>query len=315
MNISIVIPNYNGEEILEKNLTAVLHILSKYHKGEKELIVVDDASKDGSIPLIKKLFDNHKEPSVTTHFLENTKNLGFAPTVNRGVEKAKGDIIILLNTDVVPESNFLEPLLSHFVDKTVFAVGCLERSITGDKIDLYGRGVGEWRDGFLAHRAGDVKGKKTLWVSCGSGAFRKTMWDKLGGLNEVYAPYYWEDIDLSYRALKCGYRVLFDPQSVVTHRHTEGAIKKTQKASHIQSIVVRNQFLFAWNNLTDSMIILNHLTALPLHLAHAVADGNVSFIKGFFKALFKVNQVFTYRSKMKKKFVKTDNQVIMEVGN
>lgn len=313
MNISVVIPNYNGESIIEKSLTSVLSALAKYHHGEKELIVVDDASKDTSVEKIKTFLASHEDKTVKVIFMENKKNLGFAPTVNKGVKKATGEILILLNTDVVPENNFLQPLLSHFLDEKVFAVGCLERSIEGETVHLYGRGLGQWQDGFLVHRAGDVNKKNTLWVSCGSGAFRKSIWDELGGLNEVYAPFYWEDIDLSYRALKCGYTILFESKSVVTHRHEEGAIKKTQKSSYIRSIVVRNQFLFVWNNLTDSILVTNHVVALPLHLARAVSHGDFSYVKGFLKALLKLNSVLETRSVMREKFVKNDTQVIEEV--
>jgi GT2 family glycosyltransferase len=314
MNISVVIPNYNGEKILETNLSSILEILSKYEQGKKELIVIDDSSHDASIEKIKQLFEQFPDKTVKTVLLENQKNLGFAPTVNKGVKKATGDILVLLNTDVVPNNDFLESLLPHFSDTSVFAVGCLEKSIEDNKTNLYGRGLGEWRDGFLVHRAGDVKGKTTLWVSCGSGAFRKSIWDQLDGLNEVYTPFYWEDIDLSYRALKCGYTILFEQKSIVTHKHEEGAIKKTQKSSYIHSIVVRNQFLFVWNNLTDSMIFFNHLVSLPLHLARAVADKDFSFVKGFFQAVLRLQDVFTFRSQMTKRFTKTDNQVIAEVN-
>jgi GT2 family glycosyltransferase len=314
MNISIIIPNYNGEEILEKNLSSVLSILSKYKNGEKELIVIDDASRDSSVKIIQQLFERFKDSNITTTLLENKRNVGFSPTVNTGITIARGEILILLNTDVIPEDNFIEPLLTHFSDESVFAVGCLERSVEGETIDLYGRGLGKWEHGFLVHRAGDVNEKNTLWVSCGSGAFRKTIWEKLGGLNEVYAPFYWEDIDLSYRALKCGYTVVFDSKSVVTHRHVDGAIKKTQKSSYIRSIATRNQFLFVWNNVTDTSLVLSHIFSLPIHIARAIRHGDLPFIIGFFKAIGKFQNVITYRSHMIKHFKKSDAEVIREVN-
>src|SRR5438270_13041388 len=110
MDISVIIPNYNGEEILEKGIPAVLSVLSKYHRGEKEVIIIDDASKDNSIEKITSLFKSHNDRSIKATLIRNKKNLGFAPTVNKGVRKASGEVLILLNTDVVPEINFLEPL-------------------------------------------------------------------------------------------------------------------------------------------------------------------------------------------------------------
>ena len=109
-------------------------------------------------------------------------------------------LYILFNTDVYPDKDFLTPLLSHFKDEKVFAVGCMDKSIEGKDVVLRGRGIGVWKRGFLVHEKGEIEKSDTLWVSGGSGAFRKSIWDKLGGLNELYNPFYWEDIDLSYRA-------------------------------------------------------------------------------------------------------------------
>lgn len=313
MNISIVIPNYNGEKILHENLRAVLQLLLQYKKGEKEVIVIDDASTDTSVAIITQIFAGFSDSSITTKLIQNETNVGFAPTVNKGVTIATGDVVVLLNTDVIPESNFLEPLLAHFSDETVFAVGCLERSVEGETVHLYGRGLGKWEKGFLVHRAGEITGNKTLWVSCGSGAFKKELWDTLGGLNEVYAPYYWEDIDLSYRALKCGYNVVFEQKSVVTHKHEDGAIKKTQKPARIRAIATRNQILFAWNNLTDTSLLLTHFTSLPLHLARAVKGRDIVFILGFLQAVSKIPQVIAYRVHRKGTILKSDTAVIQEV--
>ena len=108
MNLSVVIPNYNGEELLGKNLPKVLSSVE-----DAEIIVVDDASSDGSL----KVLGNFKHK---IKIIKNEKNLGFSSTVNRGVKEAKGGIVILLNTDVIPEKGFLDPLLSHFKDDNVF---------------------------------------------------------------------------------------------------------------------------------------------------------------------------------------------------
>ncbi len=215
MNISVIIPNYNGLSLLKANLSSIVAILQQYKKGESELIIVDDASVDESVSYLETVKNESKNISLT--ILTNAKNLGFSPTVNKAVKKAKGEIVILLNTDVVPEKNFLIPLLSHFKDETVFGVGCMDRSIENGKEVMRGRGIGKWEKGFLNHQAGSLDKKNTLWVSGGSGAFSKKIWDKLGGLDELYAPFYYEDIDISYRALKSGYKTVFEPEAIVRH--------------------------------------------------------------------------------------------------
>lgn len=301
MNLSVVIPNYNGKDLLSKNLPKILDEINNYKNGKTEVIIVDDASWDNSIDFINK-FSQVK-------LLVNSKNLGFSKSVNKGVSYAKGDIIILLNTDVKPDKDFLEPLLVHFKDENVFAVGCMDKSKEGEKIVLRGRGIGSWKKGFLVHARGDVDSSDTLWVSGGSGAFRKSIWDKLGGLNELYSPFYWEDIDLSYRAQKSGYNLVFESKSTVLHEHDKGVIKKEFSPFEIKVIVYRNQFIFAWVNLTDFNLIFKHLAWLPYHLVKSILNKDTAFMLGLFKALFLGPQIIKSRKGNKKLFIKKDSDI------
>ena len=298
MKISIIIPNYNGEELLKKNLPKVISVV-----GDSEIIIVDDASVDGSFAVLASFKENIK-------VIKNEKNLGFSSTVNRGVREAKGEIIILLNTDVVPEKDFLKPLLEHFQDEKIFAVGCMDKSIEDSKIVLRGRGVGQWKRGFLVHSRGEVNKTNTLWVGGGSGAFRKSIWDKLGGFDKLYNPFYWEDIDLSYRALKSGYKILFEPKSVVTHEHEKGAIKSTYSNFKVKTLAYRNQFIFVWKNATDFDLQFAHLFWLPYHFLKALARFDLSFFKGFFMAFFLLPKIISSSLESQKLFVKKDIDVI-----
>jgi GT2 family glycosyltransferase len=111
MNISIVIPNHNGEKLLAKNLPFVIEAV-----GDAEIIVVDDASDDNSVKTIQKRFPGIK-------IIRKKNNEGFASTVNTGVIQSAGELIVLLNTDVIPHKGFLTEALPHFKNKNVFAVG------------------------------------------------------------------------------------------------------------------------------------------------------------------------------------------------
>lgn len=310
MNISIVIPNYNGRTLLEKNLPKVIAALGEYEKGNHEIIIVDDCSKDDSVSFI----EGFEKTSISIRLLKNEKNLGFSPTVNKGVENAKGEIVILLNTDVAPEKNFVEPLIKHFKEKQIFAVGCVDKSIENGKTVLRGRGLGHWERGFLIHRRGEVDKTSTLWVSGGSGAFRKDIWDKLGGLNELYAPFYYEDIDMSYRALKSGYKVLFEPKSIVVHEHEEGAIKREYEPKKVKRIAYRNQFIFAWENATDYTLQVSECLWLPYHLIKAVLRMDVPFILAFFDSLILLPKVIKSSLSYQKFFIKKDSEVIQNLS-
>jgi len=308
MNISIIIPNYNGEELLRKNLPKVIESVRDY-KDNVEVILVDDCSSDNSIDEIKNQKSKIKNTNQKLKIIKNEKNLGFSSTVNRGIKESKGEIIVLLNTDVSPEKDFLTPLISHFKDERLFAVGCMDKSIEDGKITLRGRGVGKWQRGFLVHSRGEVDKTNTLWVNGGSGAFRKSIWDKLGGLDTLYNPFYWEDIDLSYRAIKSGYKILFEPKSVVVHEHEKGSIKKKYSASQIKTIAYRNQFIFVWKNATDLDLQLLHIFWLPFHLVKAIIRLDLAFLLGFFQACTLLSRIIWTRIKSQKHFVKSDKQV------
>lgn len=297
-----MIPNYNGEVLLRKNLPKVIDA-AKAYKGAVEIIVVDDASMDNSREALKD-FD--------VKVIVNEKNLGFSSTVNLGVEKAQGDVIVLLNTDVAPEKDFLEPLLSHFEDPKIFAVGCMDKSVEGEKIVLRGRGIGKWERGFLVHARGEADKTNTLWVSGGSGAFRKSMWEKLGGFNELYNPFYWEDIDLAYRALKSGYKILFESKSIVTHTHSEGSIHKHYSPFQIKTISYRNQFIFVWENATDLDLQFLHVLWLPYHFVKALFRWDIPFFIGFFAAFIRLPRIIQSSFKAQKLFVKSDKEVVRE---
>ena len=314
MNISIVIPNFNGEELLKNNLPKVIKILDSYKLGKKELIIVDDSSTDNSVEVINKI-KKTSEGTVIVHLLQNNKNFGFAISVNKGVKVSNGDLIILLNTDTIPEPDFLTPLLNHFDDEKMFAVGCMDKSMENGEAVLRGRGLGVWKKGFLIHRRGEVDKNNTLWVSGGSGAFRKSIWDKLGGFNELYAPFYWEDIDLSYRALKSGYQILFEAKSVVTHEHEKGAIKNAFSKERVEEISYRNQFIFSWSNATDYSLQFSEVFWLPYHLAKAVYNKNTAFIKGFLKAFIKLPKIIGKSLHYQKLFVKSDREVISSLSD
>jgi GT2 family glycosyltransferase len=312
MNLSIIIPNYNGEELLKKNLPKVLEAVKKYKKGTVEIIILDDPSTDNSKEVIEAFIASIKEKHVVGKTISNTvkKESGFTKNINRGVALATGEILILLNSDVVPHKDFLEPLLEHFEDGIVFAVGCMDESVEEGKTVLRGRGIGRWQRGFMMHGKGENNKNTTLWVSGGSGAFRKNMWDRLGGLDPLYNPFYWEDIDLSYRALKAGYRLVFEPRSIVTHEHEKGAIKTKFKSDQVRKIVFRNQFTFVWKNITQQRLLVSHILWLPYHFAKALANRDWIFIAGFWDAFMRLAQVKQAREKVRKISVRKDSDIL-----
>lgn len=314
MKITIVIPNYNGEELLERNSDAIyksaLFYLKKNNKSTIEVLYVDDYSSDSSVNIVQKCIDTYSSKNLSYKIIQNKKNLGFASTINRGVAQAMGDIVILLNTDVSPQENFLEPLVESLESPNVFAAGCLEKSIENSNIHLRGRGIGKWEKGFLIHARGEVDKSNTLWVSGGSGAFNKKIWDQLGGFDVIYNPFYYEDIDLSYRALKSGYDLYFQAKSIVVHEHEKGAIKSKYSSEQIRIIAYRNQIIFTLVNGTDFSIFFSFLLWLPYHIIKSVTHRDWAFIKGFFLAFIILPKIVISSIKRRHLYKKTDFEVV-----
>ena len=296
ITVSIVIPNWNGVYLMRKHLQKTIDA-----SPDAEVIISDDCSTDGSVAYIKKNF-----PQVIV--VASSKRQGFAGNVNKGVAKATGDIVVLLNTDVEPEERFLAPLIQHFQDEDVFAVGCMEKSWESDKAILRGRGVAHWYRGFYVHSRGEIDREDTAWVSGGSGAFRRSMWEKLGGMDTIYNPFYWEDIDVSYRARKAGWKTLFESESIVNHYHEEGKIIREFSQVDVKRIVYRNQFIFIWKNVTDWRIFLSHAFWTPIRLIQAILRNDMVMIQGFLWALTYIGSILQKRSKQKKLYKRTDNE-------
>ncbi|QQG42204.1 MAG: glycosyltransferase family 2 protein [Candidatus Woesebacteria bacterium] len=250
--VSVVIPSYNGEKLIEKNLPKVLAAKANPKNQIKEIIIVDDGSIDASVTLIKTKF-----PSVK--LIKHTKNRGFSAGVNTGVRASKGNLILLLNTDVLPENNFLEPVFKHFMDARTFAVSLHEKG--------YGWARGYFSEGYIQLGMGEEGNSvhSSFYVSGGSGVFRRSLWVELGGMDEkLLSPFYWEDIDICYRAAKRGYLNLWEPDGHVVHNH-ESTISKFSK-SYVQKVRERNQLLMLWKNIHSKNLIRKHIAGLFMRL-------------------------------------------------
>lgn len=298
LSVSIIIPNWNGKKLLEKHLP---YVLKASHQSE--ILVVDDASTDDSVEFIKKNF-----PMI--HIIQKEKNEGFASAVNLGVNHASGELFVLLNTDIEPNEDFLDFLIPHFTDPNIFAVGCLDKSVENGQTILRGRGQASWQYGLFIHRKGDINKPDTAWVSGGSSMFRKKYWRKLGGMDQIFNPFYWEDIDLSYRAKKSGYKVLFESKSIVIHKHEEGAIQTNKSPQIVRQTAYRNQLVCIWKNITAPRYVLEHCVYLPLHISRALIHGDSAFILGFMHAVLLLPAILQKRYNARKLFIMSDLELL-----
>ncbi|MCW5979257.1 MAG: glycosyltransferase [Bryobacteraceae bacterium] len=243
---SVVIPSWNARDLLEKYLPSVIEALAA--NGKNELIVVDNASTDGSADYVKAVF-----PGVRVLTLES--NRGFGGGSNAGFEAATNDIVVLLNNDMRVEPDFLGPLLEGFTDEKVFSVSCqIFFSDTEKKREETGLTQGWWSNGGLRvrHRIDEAVNRvfPCFYGGGGSTAYDRRKFLELGGFDPLLAPFYLEDTDLGYMAWKRGWKVLYEPRSKVFHEH-RGTIGKRFTPEQIQNVLHKNFILFCWKNIHE----------------------------------------------------------------
>ncbi|MGD0130506.1 MAG: glycosyltransferase [Bryobacteraceae bacterium] len=256
---SVVIPNWNGRDLLEKYIPSIIEALARHEALEgntdNEIIVVDNGSQDGSADFLREHF-----PSVRVLALD--RNLGFGGGSNAGFRAAKNDIVILLNSDMRVEPDFLAPLLDAFTDESVFAVACQIFFSDPNKLrEETGLTQSWWENGSIRVRHRDDPVIQVPYPCAygggGSCAFDRRKFLDLGGFDELLRPFYMEDTDVGYLAWKRGWKVLYQPRSVVFHEH-RGTIGKKFSKEQIDRVLKKNFALFCWKNIHEWPRLVSH---------------------------------------------------------
>ncbi len=287
--ISIIIPVYKNFQMFYQNLV----INKKYFTG-CQVIIINDYPPEDITNQVKNIY-----PEAVV--FNNKKNLGFAGTVNKGVKKSTRNYIFLLNSDVILKDDSFKKAVNYFKkNKKLFAIGFAQEE--ADK-KIVGANRGYFKDGLINHSYQLITNHQSLitnfWAEGGASIFRRKLFINLGMLDELYNPFYWEDIDLSYRAWKAGYEIKFAPAIVVEHRH-KSTIGKYFQPKKILKIAFRNQLIFQWKNLTDNDLLIKHFINLPRYI----------FTPGFFEALLLLPKVLKKRKKIVKLAKKTDKEIL-----
>lgn len=222
---SVIVLAWNGIEYLEGCLDAVLaqRGQSVAEVPDFEVIVVDNGSTDSSPDLVARRF-----PQV--RLICNERNLGFAAGNNVGLRAARGDLLVLLNQDTRVHLGWLAALTAALDNPAVAMVGC--------KL-LYPDGTIQHAGAYLCGPRGEAAhighhvpdagpqsepgagqfdhAADVEFVTAAAIAISRAAWQKIGDLDEGFAPAYYEDVDWCYRARAAGYRVVYHPEAVATH--------------------------------------------------------------------------------------------------
>ena len=355
--VSIVIPTWNGLDLLKRFLPSVIAAAGCYSEqaaAPTEIIVVDDGSADGSIEwLVTEGFvdadskgasafeaprsvtvgserskswesatpgrDDRCRIHVDRRLIRSKINNGFGESCNRGFAAAKHRLVFLLNNDVEPAVDSIAPLTENFEEGSVFAAHCRVFDIESGRECGTGR-IGTFARGFLrVHRGYTVEGQigqpsissgdfYSMFASGGSSMFDRLKFIETGGFDSLLAPYYWEDVELSYRSWKRGYSIVYEPRSVARHR-VSSTIRKLNQAE-VRKIEHRNRLIYHWIHLHDPWMLLSHALWVLLLALSGPLRRKPDFILSCVAALRLLPDIRKRRREEKLARIRSDREVL-----
>lgn len=311
INVSIIIPTYNGKELLDKYLPIVFHSLSNF-KNDYEVIIVDDGSVDGTVEYVEKNF-----PQV--RILSNKINQGFSKSCNKGILASNFEWVLVLNNDAYFDHNYLNELIEHVKADNIFSLSGTIYKPDSESIQDGGKCI-EWKlGGFVATRNYYVTGNPNSEyysfynpaVAC---LYRKSFLFQLKGYDEEFSPYNGEDTDLCYRAWKRGMLSIYIPTAKAYHKPNTTITKFFKKRS-ISVISKRNKFLLHWKNLDSWNLWFKHIAFLCFGILTRWIIFDYIFYKSFLLAVKKIPGIIIYRRSVKEKIKIRDKELFILIRN
>lgn len=263
-NLSVIIPTFNAKPYLNRTIEAVI----KSKAQNFEIIVVDNASTDGSIQYLEKTFRRYLN-KIT--FLRLDKNYGPAKARNEGVKLARGKYLAFLDSDTEVDPYWAKEALSCFrSDKKIAAIQCKLLLLRDRKSLDY---VGEYlsNTGFLTQVAshgekdrGQYDFPYKILAAKSAGMFiTKEAFEKVGGFDEDYFIFV-EETDLGWRLWLAGYEIVLCSKSVVYHYFsaTKDIVDKSFNNHLVRFHGTKNYILTLYKNLSFRYVI----KILPIHI-------------------------------------------------
>jgi GT2 family glycosyltransferase len=295
--------NWNGAANLRRFLPAVL---AAAEVANADVWVVDNNSDDESARVCSREF-----PHVRFERLPTNRSLA---SYNIAAARSQADVFVSLDNDVLVDLNFLPPLLDHFTRREdVFAVSSWIKGFPPDSCEDPGAATSvEWRRGMLRGRSTQpTEGSMPVFYNCGCAtAFDRRKFLMLGGFDALFFPLYYEDTDLSWRAWKRGWLCLYEPKSIVYHEGG-GALGRSQA---VTTLVLRNEFLFHWKNVSDPRLVASHVASTVPRLLAAAARRDTARLKGFAGALPYLPRALRRRRLSREHRRITDNEAIKRIN-
>lgn len=237
-SLSVVIPNFNGAHLLRQNLPSVVAALEKSGLRH-EIIVADDCSTDDSVSFLGSEY-----PQI--RIVKNETNRGFAKNINSGLKKATGSLVLCLNSDVSLDQSYFKYVLPFFDSPTTFGVmGALCNPSTG-KVEDGAKAWNQSKWGQIRSTINllpmDGSALSTFFLSGANALVDRKKLELLGFFDELFSPFYNEDVELGIRAWRMGWQCFFEPKARAFHGVSK-TIQATASKGQIRRISIRNRFL------------------------------------------------------------------------
>jgi GT2 family glycosyltransferase len=267
MRVEIVIPSWNGRELL----AAALPTLARQTFQDFLIRVVDNGSSDGTVEYL-----NAEWPAVEV--LAFDTNRGFAPAVNAGLRAATADYVALLNNDMELEPDWLERLVSALDADPVAGAATPKQLSARDRTRIDGAGdVLSWtsapsRRGFGELDTGQYDTPERVFSACGGAAlYRRAALEAVGLLDESFFAYL-EDVDWGFRAQLQGWTTVYVPRSIAYHH---GGATTNRTPGRERYLVARNHIAFVLKNYPTAWLV-----RFAPHIAAQLAFMLLSGVRG-----------------------------------
>jgi GT2 family glycosyltransferase len=294
---SLVVLNYDERELVVECVASMLAAIG----SNDEIIVVDNGSTDGSADAVAEAF-----PSVKVLRLPDNR---YIFSLNAGLEVSRGTYVAFCNNDMVVEPNFVEEALACFDADDIFAACARTLDRNGDEQGT--RTAGYWIHGLLVYEPLPHVDRVTncFFAVGGQSFFRRDLLRQIGSIDELLWPMYHEDIELSYRAWKSGYRIVYAPRSVCHHKGGQTS-RRVFTASQLRSFVRQNELLTVWKDVDDLRMLVEHVVWILPRLLAAALRGDTGTLVGFVTALRRLPRAVGARREAKRHVRRSDREVL-----
>lgn len=279
-SISAIIPNYNGRDLLEKNLPTLIDEL-QCTGVDFEIIVADDKSTDDSIAFLEENYPN-------IILIKKECNSGFSATCNAGINVASKELIFLMNSDIILTKNYFEPQFKFFEREDTFGVMGKIIGYFDDKIQdtaKYPKMNGTKLKATINYLIDDYQPNfwtPSFYLSGANALVDAKKLKAIGGFDELFSPFYYEDMDLSIRAQRLGWKCYYEHQAVCRH---EGSVSTNKiRKTWVDTIYRRNRFVIHAVHFSGLRLLAYNIQ-IVFELLFRWINGRFGVYKGYIKYL------------------------------